>query len=346
MPMRLEVTPADLAGVRVGPALGPFAETLLALGVVRSPRTPLRLHGWWEAIAPSVTGPERALASYLWLSASVGLDLFTALPPTATVSEGRAALADAAPDVLATEADTWAHTRDHARRLGLLPRPGPTDRLALAALRDGHGASRDALISTIAAFHRSGLADYWPAVDDQLAREQARLTEQLSSGGVQALVRSMGPAVRWNESSIDFQLVGVTDACVNRRSLGGRGLVVTPSFFALEPATYWPADADQPVLLIVPVALIDRASLPHTAGTPQPGAELLGRTRAAILEAVARGPRSTSELGAELGIAVSGASQHAAVLREAGLITSTRDGGRVLHATTELGETLLAQLAR
>jgi DNA-binding transcriptional ArsR family regulator len=74
--------------------------------------------------------------------------------------------------------------------------------------------------------------------------------------------------------------------------------------------------------------------------TGQPLADLLGRTRAAVLGAVADGP-STSELARRLGISVASASQHAATLRQAGLIDTHRAGPSVLHTLTPLGADLL-----
>ncbi|MBF6239939.1 winged helix-turn-helix transcriptional regulator [Nocardia otitidiscaviarum] len=67
---------------------------------------------------------------------------------------------------------------------------------------------------------------------------------------------------------------------------------------------------------------------------------LLGATRAAVLEAVADGG-STTELALRLGISPSSASEHAAVLRGAGLITSTRTRNQVRHRLTPLGAALL-----
>jgi DNA-binding transcriptional ArsR family regulator len=69
-------------------------------------------------------------------------------------------------------------------------------------------------------------------------------------------------------------------------------------------------------------------------------ASLLGRTRSAALQAIADGC-TTSELAQLIGVSVSAASQHATVLRNAGLITTQRDGKAVVHTLTLLGSSLL-----
>jgi DNA-binding MarR family transcriptional regulator len=70
-------------------------------------------------------------------------------------------------------------------------------------------------------------------------------------------------------------------------------------------------------------------------------AALLGRTRAAVLDAVAAGPCTTSELARRAGVSVPSASEHAAVLRDADLIVTSRVGRAVLHTVTPLGASLL-----
>ncbi|MGW6529449.1 winged helix-turn-helix domain-containing protein [Streptomyces venezuelae] len=58
--------------------------------------------------------------------------------------------------------------------------------------------------------------------------------------------------------------------------------------------------------------------------TGQPLEELLGRTRAAVLEEVADGC-STTDLARRVRLSASSASQHATVLRKVDLITTGRD---------------------
>jgi DNA-binding transcriptional ArsR family regulator len=74
-------------------------------------------------------------------------------------------------------------------------------------------------------------------------------------------------------------------------------------------------------------------------------AALLGRTRSAILERVADGHGidgcGTVELARHLGISPASVSQHTAVLRNSGLISTRRDGASVIHTLTSLGARLL-----
>ena len=67
---------------------------------------------------------------------------------------------------------------------------------------------------------------------------------------------------------------------------------------------------------------------------------LLGPARARIL-LEAHEPRTTSQIARDTAVALSTASHHLTVLRDAGLIASSRDGARVLHRRTPLGEAMV-----
>ncbi|MFC8373392.1 winged helix-turn-helix domain-containing protein [Streptomyces sp. NPDC057239] len=54
-----------------------------------------------------------------------------------------------------------------------------------------------------------------------------------------------------------------------------------------------------------------------------------------------RHPATTTETADRVGISLPSASQHTTVLRNAGLITTTRTGIAVLHTLTPLGTALL-----
>ena len=70
-------------------------------------------------------------------------------------------------------------------------------------------------------------------------------------------------------------------------------------------------------------------------------AALLGSTRAAVLDVVGHSPSSTTEIAKRMRISAPTASEHAAILRGAGLIVTRRDGNTVLHSLTPTGAALL-----
>ena len=72
--------------------------------------------------------------------------------------------------------------------------------------------------------------------------------------------------------------------------------------------------------------------------------DLLGRTRAAALRELAVS-HTTTELADLLGISTAGVSQHTAILRRSGLITTHRIRNTVLHTATPLGMALLGTKA-
>nr|WP_279433286.1 winged helix-turn-helix domain-containing protein [Micromonospora sp. KC606] len=85
-----------------------------------------------------------------------------------------------------------------------------------------------------------------------------------------------------------------------------------------------------------------RTSTPSAPGTStQALANLLGRTRASVLTAIADGVSTTGSLARRLDISSAAARRHTTVLREAGLITTRRHHNNVPHNPTQTGLTLL-----
>ena len=75
-------------------------------------------------------------------------------------------------------------------------------------------------------------------------------------------------------------------------------------------------------------------------GTPTGLPDLLGRSRALILESLDV-PRSTTSLAQSLGLSLSTVSEHLSVLAASGLLESRRDGQRVLYWRTMVGDLLV-----
>ena len=70
-------------------------------------------------------------------------------------------------------------------------------------------------------------------------------------------------------------------------------------------------------------------------------ARLIGRTRAVLLTALTT-PASTTGVASRTGLPLSSVSEHLAVLRANGLISTTRTGRFLLHQLTALGLALAA----
>lgn len=73
-------------------------------------------------------------------------------------------------------------------------------------------------------------------------------------------------------------------------------------------------------------------------------AALLGHSRAAVLEVIADGV-STGRLARRAGLSTASASEHATVLRRAGLVATHRSGRTSHHSLTPLGCELLLHAA-
>ncbi|MGH3465104.1 MAG: ArsR/SmtB family transcription factor [Kribbellaceae bacterium] len=204
----------------------------------------------------------------------------------------------------------------------LVPRVG--------ALASGDAAAIDQLRAAIVAFHAVAIAPYWTEIVAAVQADRAARGTTIVEEGVEQALRSLSPSLRWESSVLSYQCPGGDDIDINPF---GRGLMLVPSYLKHQPSFMDRADA--PIVITYP---IERPLSEPT--TRRPLADLLGRTRAGILRAV-DGGRNTTELATTVGTSIASASQHAAVLRAAGLITTHRTGPGVRHTLTPLGRSLL-----
>ncbi|MCE7002487.1 winged helix-turn-helix domain-containing protein [Kibdelosporangium philippinense] len=226
-----------------------------------------------------------------------------------------------------------AQRRPAGEVLRLLDRPGGagTDH-----------AARQRLTNTVFEFCQAAVIPYWEGMRDQLdAVRDARGRIAIASG-VDGLLRTLHPKVRWKPPYLEVPTESEQDTEVR---LGGRGLLLSPSLFLRGTACVVPSaerETGRPALVF---------SIPDT-GTVTDGLNdreraqekalgaLVGHTRAAALR-VLTDSCTTGELSERLGISLAGASKHATVLRKAGLVTTERNRNTALHSLTSLGLALL-----
>ena len=159
----------------------------------------------------------------------------------------------------------------------------------------------------------------------------------LRDGGVEKLLDSFRPMLRWRKPILEF----ARHPSARDIHLDGRGMRLVPSLFCQHnPVTVF--DDELPQVVVYPIADDPRWLVPMPARPDDPAlARLLGDTRAAVLGA-AWDACTTTELARRARTSPASASRHAAVLREAGLLATQRYGGAVLHTVTSLGAALVA----
>jgi DNA-binding transcriptional ArsR family regulator len=303
--LRLRLSASDLGRVRLRGTLGPLAETLLALqtvGQALGPRDAGPYGEWRRRVLARLPSVAAAARS---LPSGTAAGLYAYLGPTATVEQAIVAL-----------------SRSHSRR----PREyGPANRLA----------------ALLAVGYESGIAPHWPAMQAHLEAEYASRARVLVEGGIDRLFGTLHPGLSWSPPVLELR--GSPAGSVVEHDLAGRGLDVVPAVFCHGvPEIFLPPGGQ--AVLIYPAgagpATAPRAAEATDRTVPDGLADLLGQTRAAVLAALAGGG-TTGEVARKLRISPAGASQHATVLRRAGLILSTRRGNSVLHTLTPLGSALL-----
>ncbi|MBF6065301.1 helix-turn-helix transcriptional regulator [Nocardia terpenica] len=325
---RIHFTPDDLMRVRVGASLGAFGETVLAARMFQHTDAAL-FDGWRRQVCAGIPDDFGLLAELLPPD-SCFVDLITPVRSTRSLPEGVEALRLASRDELRREVDEALN-----RRIRQGARVIPEWAVKLSD-RDG-GTLRE-VVTAVETFHSVAFAGRWVHVQTHLDLAYERMARTLATEGVERLLAEL-PG-RWRAPVLDIPIRYSSGDL----HLGGRGLVVVPSLFA------WPdpvllkstVDADASPQLVVPV--LRQPSDLVAAWGPRPGGEalvaLLGRTRAAALEAIAAGC-TTTELARRLGISPATASEHASILRRAGLVDSRRYRNTMQHEVTTLGAALL-----
>jgi DNA-binding transcriptional ArsR family regulator len=211
------------------------------------------------------------------------------------------------------------------------------ERPVLPWVRDLDRRDSDAwqvLGDSLAAAHRTVIE---PVAHRLVAGHRAEVASRAHTtarSGLRTMLAGLVPGSRWIGSVLSLPAVNDRDV-----ALAGRGLTLVPSsFWTGQPLTCDHPDGSTALVYpsSTPLPVISRA--PDGNG---PLAALLGSTRAAILTTVRDG-RATTALARELGISAASASEHTKVLREAGLVTSTRAGRAMVHTATPLGVQLVA----
>ena len=308
----VHLTAQDLLRIRFASHPAPLIELGVALAALH--RHDPALARWRRAAAAGFPPAARPLLDLVPASATGPLFLD---PVTTSLAEGLDLVQRTPGGQVAVELERVCGTR----------RPPPWMRM----LAEGDRQSRRDLDRAMRLAHQHLLRDDWPQVCNGFQAELAWRGRAIVEHGVQAALATLHPAVSWCGTTLQI----AADAEFEVRP-GGTGLTLLPSvLWTGRPMITNDPDGSTVIVYpaLTPLPLIGQAAR-------DPVAELLGRTRAAVLRLTHR-ERTTTELAAELGISAPAVSQHTKALREAGLIVTTRAGKAVLHSLTPLGARLL-----
>ncbi|WP_049565944.1 ArsR/SmtB family transcription factor [Streptomyces sp. SBT349] len=314
--LRIHLTGEDLTRIRVAERPDPLWETVLSTHRFRDRRSP-HVYGAWRQSARRRIG-------------ALPVTLRALIPRTGYF-----------PDFLnpPQSQEGWdsgmeALRSTPRRRLGREVRRTETGAVGTGWLEGLAGGEREAverLATDLDRYRRTAILDdaVWARVHADVAADRALRARHLLAGGAQGLLEGLRPVLRWNPPVLEAAYPVARDV-----RPGGRGLLLVPSFFCgPRPVTY--AEDGETTVVVYPVE--------HALPAPEdPGAlaRLLGATRARVLRCIGDGV-TTGELARCVGVSPASASQHARVLRDAGLVRSVRRGSEVLHTLTPLGTDLL-----
>ncbi|MBY8885206.1 winged helix-turn-helix domain-containing protein [Streptomyces sp. PTM05] len=206
-------------------------------------------------------------------------------------------------------------------------------------LATGSSAAVTRLAEGMEALYRELVAPHEAHVRAQLAADRAVRVEAVLRGGVDRLLSTLHPSVEWRPPVLEVH--GLPSG--PERRLDGRGLLLVPAFFCWQRATLL-QDARLPPVLVYPIRHDPRWQLAcgeEDTATHSRLSALMGRTRAAVLEATADGMVTTGQVARRVGSSEPNVSEHLRTLREAELVVSFRDGGTVRHSLSRLGCALL-----
>jgi len=327
MVWRIHFTAEDLERIQVRPTLGPLAETVEAIALLRCPQRPRALYARWRDQVKGRLTPQMTALTDLIPPGSMAVDLPMLTGQAPTIEQGVQALLTMPREHLLVE-------MEFADRAGKLP-------AAAWAVAEAGGEGRLQLAAAAAAAHQALVEPYWTRIHSCLHADHIARLRTLAAGGPERLLASVQSQwIRWRPPVLEVLLPSDSDM-----SLDGRGIALMPSVFVGQsPMLHTnPSDPTAAPWLILPTTCgrIEQSQL-WSNSRPRGAAlaALVGRNRAAVLRTIADGC-STTELADRVGISLAAASQHASVLRDAGLITTHRQGSAVLHVLTPLGTELL-----
>lgn len=321
--IRLRMSATDLERMRF--AYSPLTEVAESLYMLHSGRIHPLHRGWFEMTGEALRRADTAvLRAVIPARGCIADVLLGGTTDAATsIEQQLQQLSECPPEQLQADLEgVWSG--------GDMP---PAARQLIAAGASGGRRLADELWQ----YWQAGIEPYWRQIRALLDADVAYRAGRLARGGIEALMSDLHPELELVDHAIQ-----IVRRPSSERDLTGAGLLLVPCVFAWPHLIAALGTTGAPSLTYGPRGI---GTLWETAGQQPPDGDdalgsLLGRTRAMILTRVAL-PRSTTDLALELGQSPPAVSEHLAILRRCGLVTSWRSGRRVLYQWTPLAASIV-----
>ncbi len=317
-----QLAPDDLTAIRFG--VSPGHELCHAVrAILRPDEYPLQW-GWMRATRGAIPRDDFEVLALLIRDEGYFPDFLTTTPTWELTPEAEAERLRAIDDA-----------RFQVDMTKVLDRSDGARRVAVQRMLDHPDRARAVIAEAWMSVWRTAVEPVWPQLERLLRADIAVRSRRIAEGGIGAMIGTLHDRVHWADGAVRVTM-RIWSEVVDCR---GSGLVLVPSVmgstgcFVLteppaRPTLFYPAQG------VTATWARDPADVATTLGA------LLGPARARIL-LDAHEPRTTSQVARDSGVAISTASHHLTILRDAGLLAATRDGARMLHRRTPLGEAMV-----
>lgn len=323
--VEFHLSPGDIQSVRFG--ISPGHELAHAVRVLLRPEQHPLQWGWLQAVRDRL--PRE---SFQLLAAVIGDDGY--MPDFLTAAPGWDMTPEA--ELAALRITPLDPMRVDFGKMVI--RSSGSRRRALREMQEQPARAREMVADAWSEVWNAALAPVWPQLERLLRSDIAVRSRVIATSGIREMAGGLHPTVSWGDGAVRVSLRRHSELV----DCHGSGLVLVPSVMSSWGCMVLTEPPAQPTLFYPARGVTAGWSRDASEIATSLGA-LLGPARATIL-LEAGVARTTSQVAQDAGIAVSTASHHLTVLRDAGLVSSERDGARMLHLRTPLGEAMVGAL--
>ncbi|WP_350347603.1 DUF5937 family protein [Agromyces sp. G08B096] len=320
--VEFRLAPDDLSAIRFG--ISPGHELCHAVRVLQRPAEHPLQWGWLRAVRDRVPRESFDVLALLIGPEGYFPDFLTATPSwDMTPADEAARLREVPVGPMRVDLEKMLLRSSGARQD------------AIARMRDQPERARAMVADAWTSVWEALLAPVWTQLERLLRADIAVRARRIATEGIAAMAGDLHRSVDFESDAVRVAMRWHSEVLDCR----GSGLVLVPSVLGSAGCSVLTEPPAQPTLFY-PAQGVTETWARDPAEAERALGALLGPARAGILLA-AHAPRTTSQVAADAGLALSTASHHLTVLREAGLVASRRDGSRVLHLRTPVGEAVV-----